>query len=92
MTSKQPDKPRHRRGIAAMSPEQRRAICKLGGRKTAKRYGKAHMSKIGKNGRRKRTRMERQRKVAENMPAVGGGAETFYSGKWKWIEKQGNQQ
>ena len=63
MIRKQPDKPRQRRGFAAMTPEQRRAICKLGGRKTAKRYGKAHMSRIGKRGRAKRAMNEKAAKA-----------------------------
>jgi len=57
-------KPKSRRGFAAMTAEQRRAICKLGGRKTARRYGKAHMSRIGKRGRAKRARNEKAAKAA----------------------------
>lgn len=53
------EKPKAKRGFAAMSLEQRRAICRLGGRKTARRYGKKHMAKIGKAGRAKRARNER---------------------------------
>ncbi len=60
-----------RRGFACMSKAQRLSICCLGGKKTAKRYGKAHMARIGRRGRAKRTRMEKKRKVVEM--ALGQG-------------------
>ena len=56
-------KKRKPRGFAAMKPEDVLRICALGGKKTAKRHGKAYMARIGRNGRLKRMRMERKAKA-----------------------------
>lgn len=53
-----------KRGFAAMSPELQAKLCKMGGKTTAKRHGRAHMSKIGRSGRAKRTRNERAARKA----------------------------
>jgi hypothetical protein len=46
-----------------MSPELRAKLWRRGGKVTAKRYGKKHMSRIGRRGRAKRTRLERAAKL-----------------------------
>ena len=63
-TNGTPTKRKQVRGFAAMTLEQRRKICRLGGRKTARRYGKKHMAKIGRSGRAKRARLEAAAKKA----------------------------
>ena len=42
------------RGFAVIGLAARKRIAAMGGRKTAKKLGRAHMSRIGRNGRRKR--------------------------------------
>lgn len=54
------EKPKQMRGFAVISLKRRREIAAMGGSKTARKYGKRHMSAIGKNGRRKRTLRERR--------------------------------
>ena len=45
-----------------MSEKTKLRICALGGKATAKKLGRAHMSRIGKRGRAKRARNERKAK------------------------------
>lgn len=52
------------RGFAAMSPELRRKLQSRGGKHCAKKRGKAHMSRIGKRGRKIRTQNERRARQA----------------------------
>lgn len=56
------NEPKQRRGFACISIKRRREIAAMGGSKTAKKYGRRHMSTIGRNGRNKRTRQERRAK------------------------------
>jgi len=53
-----------------MSEKTKLRICALGGKATAKKLGRAHMSRIGKRGRAKRARNERKFKKAY-LAAVG---------------------
>lgn len=53
-----------------MSVEARTAIAAMGGRKTARKHGKKHMSTIGRNGRRKRTLRERRERKAAAVNAA----------------------
>ena len=60
------------RGFAVIGLAARKRIAAMGGRKTAKKLGKAHMSRIGRNGRRKRMLAERKAKKA----ALANSADT----------------
>jgi len=56
-------KPKEHRGFACLTKEHRTRIAAMGGAKTRKRYGRKHMSRIGKRGRAKRTRLEKSKKA-----------------------------
>lgn len=63
------DKPKQRRGFACMNPDQVKSICAMGGMETSRKYGKKHMSRIGKHGRNVRTWRERKARKAANVNA-----------------------
>jgi len=62
MASKNNGQPKQRRGFALWDKEKQKRIAAMGGAKTRKRYGRKHMSRIGKRGRAKRTRLEKKAK------------------------------
>jgi hypothetical protein len=64
MASKNNGQPKQHRGFACLTKEHRTRISAMGGTKTRKRYGRKHMSRIGKRGRAKRTRLEKKAKKA----------------------------
>lgn len=68
--TKPTNQPKQMRGFRCMSFEARTAIAAMGGRKTARKHGKKHMSAIGKNGRRKRTLRERRERKAAAVNAA----------------------
>lgn len=65
MKTKTPKKIKQRKGFAVMKPDQQLKICTKGGKATAKRHGRAHMSRIGKRGRAIRTKREREARKLE---------------------------
>lgn len=72
---------KRKRGFACMKREAVLRICAMGGKKTAKRHGKAHMARIGRNGRLKRMRMERKAK-AEALKVDGADTREHPS---RWV-------